>query len=47
MTEAEMAKTVMPLYIDTAKMFGQLAIGALAVSVVFREKVLGEVGNAR
>lgn len=45
MTPAEMAKTIMPLYIDTAKTFGQLSVGALVLSVAFREKILGEKGR--
>ena len=45
MTEADMAKLIMPAYIDTAKTFGQLAVGALVLSVAFREKILGETGR--
>jgi len=40
----EANKIIMPLYIDSAKTFLQLSIGALALTVVFREKVLGETG---
>jgi hypothetical protein len=51
MNEAELtvrfAKFVMPLYIDTAKTYAQLSVGALALTIVFKEKVLGEVGRLR
>lgn len=38
------AKNVLPLYIDCAKAFSQMAIGALSLTIVFREKVLGTSG---
>jgi hypothetical protein len=41
----EFAKTVMPLYIDTAKTYAQLGIGALVLSIGFKERVLGELGR--
>jgi len=41
----EFAKTVMPLYIDTAKTYAQLGIGALVLSIAFKERVLGELGR--
>lgn len=34
MTDQEMANMVMPLFIDTAKMFGQLGIGAIEYPIV-------------
>ena len=49
MTELELAtesvKLLMPLYIDSAKTYSQLSIGALALTIVFKEKVLGDVGR--
>lgn len=36
------AEHVMPAYIDGAKTFIQLSIGAIALSVAFKEKILGE-----
>jgi len=42
MGEFEVDKIIIPLYIDSAKTYLQLSIGALALSVVFREKILGE-----
>jgi len=35
------AEHVMPAYIDGAKTFIQLSIGAIALSVAFKEKILG------
>lgn len=43
--DLEFAKTIMPAYIDTAKMFSQLSVGALILSIGFQEKVLGRVGR--
>jgi hypothetical protein len=40
-------KDVMPLYIDSAKTYAQLSIGALAFSIAFKEKVLGQKGPLR
>jgi hypothetical protein len=47
--EAELTRfgansVTIPLYIETAKNFLQLSTGLLALSVIFREKVLGENG---
>lgn len=40
-------KTIVPLYIDTAKSFAGLASGALGVSIIFYEKIVGaKPGNA-
>jgi TRAP-type C4-dicarboxylate transport system permease small subunit len=43
--DLEFAKTVMPAFIDSAKMFSQLSAGALVLSIGFQEKVLGRVGR--
>jgi hypothetical protein len=43
--DLEFAKTVMPAFIETARMFLQLSVGALALSIGFQEKVLGRVGR--
>jgi hypothetical protein len=32
----------MPLYMDSAQMYLQLSIGALALTIIFKEKILGE-----
>lgn len=34
-------KDIMPLYIDTAKTYMNLSAGALALTITFREKVIG------
>jgi hypothetical protein len=34
-------KDIMPLYLDTAKTYMNLSSGALALTMVFREKVIG------
>ena len=47
MTSFEVNSVIMPLYIDSAQVFLNLSIGALALSIVFREKVLGEEGGMR
>jgi len=51
MDESELAvrftKEVMPLYIDSARAFAQLSAGALALTIAFKEKVLGEIGRMR
>jgi len=44
MTRFEIDKIIIPLYIDSAQVFLQLSIAALALSIIFREKVLGEKG---
>src|SRR5262249_37388110 len=36
-----------PMYIDTGKMFIQLGTGVLALTVLFRENILGETGKVR
>jgi hypothetical protein len=41
MTKFEVAQIIMPMYIKSAERFLQLSIGALGLSLVFREKVLG------
>jgi hypothetical protein len=41
------AEHVMPLFLDSAKNYSQLAAGAIALSVAFKEKVLGEKAGAR
>lgn len=38
------AKDVLPRYIDCAKTFSQMAIAALSLTIIFREKVLGGTG---
>jgi hypothetical protein len=38
---SEFASDVMPLYIESARTYAQLAAGALGLTIVFREKVLG------
>lgn len=43
----EFAELVMPMYIESARNYAQLAVGALAISVAFREKVLGHGGPMR
>ena len=51
MNEQEMIKTfymeIMPMYIDSSKTYLQLAIGAVAFSTTFHEKVLGKTGSIR
>jgi hypothetical protein len=44
MTRFEVDSVIIPLYITSAQVFLQLSIGALALSIAFREKVLGEKG---
>ena len=44
MTRFEIDQIIIPLYIDSAQVYLQLSIGALALSIIFREKVLGEKG---
>lgn len=39
------AKNVFPLFIQSAKDFSKLAIAALGLTIVFREKVLGETSG--
>jgi hypothetical protein len=41
------AKEVMPLYLESARNYAQLSIGALVLSVAFREKVFGDAGPVR
>lgn len=43
-SEKGYAKDVLPLFIDSAKGFSQMAIAALALTIVFKEKVLGAPG---
>jgi hypothetical protein len=47
MDNLEFAKEVMPLYIDSAKTYAQTSIGALAFTIVFKEKVLGMSGRMK
>ncbi|MCK4622066.1 MAG: hypothetical protein KAT62_07600 [Desulfuromonadales bacterium] len=42
MTRFEVNQVIMPLYIDSAQMYLQLSIGALALTIIFKEKILGE-----
>ncbi len=44
MTRFEVNSVIIPLYVTSAQIFLQLSIGALALSITFREKVLGEKG---
>lgn len=39
--------TIMSMYIDTAKTFIQLATSLLAITILFREKVLHEINKIR
>jgi hypothetical protein len=39
------AKETMPLYIDNAKSYAGLAGAALGLTIIFREKVIGETGT--
>ena len=41
------AKETMPMYIDSAKNYAQISAAALALTVVFREKILGESGKVK
>jgi hypothetical protein len=43
----DIAKETMPLYIDNAKSYAGLAAGALGLTIVFREKILGETGTVK
>ena len=45
MTLFEVGSVIMPLYIESAQQYLQLSIGALALSIAFKEKVLGEEGQ--
>jgi hypothetical protein len=38
---------VIPLYIESARTYSQLSIGAIALTVTFREKVLAQQGKMR
>ncbi|MCW8891787.1 MAG: hypothetical protein OQL18_00515 [Deltaproteobacteria bacterium] len=42
MTRFEVNQIIMPLYMDSAQMYLQLSIGALALTIIFKEKILGE-----
>ncbi len=42
MTRFEVNSIVMPLYMDSAETYLQLAIGAIGLTIAFREKILGE-----
>lgn len=44
---ADFAKDVLPRYVESARNYAHLAAGALAVSVAFREKVLGQGGEGK
>jgi hypothetical protein len=44
---AKLARDLLPLYIDSAKSYAQLSAGALALTIVFKEKVLGDTGRMR
>jgi hypothetical protein len=41
------AEHVMPLFLESAKTYAQLAPGTIALSAAFREKILGEKGGGR
>jgi len=43
----EVAKVIMPLYIECSQQYIQLSIGAMALSVIFKEKILGEEGQKK
>lgn len=43
--DLDFAKIIMPAFIETAKMFSQLSVGALVLSIGFQEKVLGSTGR--
>jgi hypothetical protein len=45
METIENSKAIMKLYIDSANSYIQLSIGVLILSVVFKEKILGEIGH--
>lgn len=47
MTDLDFAKEVMPLYIESAKSYAQLSAAALALTIIFKEKVMGESGRMR
>ena len=42
-----LAKETMPLYVDASKSYAQMAGAAIALTVTFREKILGETGKMR
>ncbi|MCW8859465.1 MAG: hypothetical protein OQK97_07150 [Deltaproteobacteria bacterium] len=42
MTRFEVNQIIMPLYMDSAQMYLQLSIGTLALTIIFKEKILGE-----
>lgn len=44
MTRFEVDSIIIPLYINSAQVFLELSIAALALSIAFREKVLGKKG---
>lgn len=39
----EVNQTIIPLYMESAQTFLELSIAALALTVIFREKILGEL----
>ncbi len=39
----EVNQTIIPLYMESAQTFLELGIAALALTVIFREKILGEI----
>jgi hypothetical protein len=43
--DLDFAKIIMPAFIETAKMFSQLSVGALVLSIGFQERVLGRTGR--
>lgn len=51
MTDVEFAmetyRNLIPMYVDSAKTYSELSIGALALTIAFKEKVLGESGRMR
>lgn len=46
MSRFDAEKTIMTMYVDSAKGYVQLSTGLLALSTTFREKVLGGGGGA-
>jgi hypothetical protein len=47
MDNLQYAKEVMPLYIESAKTFAQTSSAALALTIIFKEKILGVSGCVR
>ncbi len=43
----ESVQLLIPMYIDSAKTYLELSVGALALTIVFREKVMGDVDQIK